>query len=522
MEDLEVNRYDLEYSLSLQEDEMLNALMNEEAMTTSFKRYVCKEVGETREILIDSKDTNRVDIMAVEREEVYQKNRAFLDVIATVGIVSPHYKVDPHFIPYDRVHRNAGMIRDLVYKGEDVLEIRFPPVGNEVFTEAMAAQTAVAGPMGTAVFGKPHRYCYGVRDKIDGVEVVSFGIRTVGGWYAFIWTERELHGIGKFDHAAFVSCLFERKGKKLYDLTGIFEGVEGDPQIIISGETYYVQEHPWYELNHVYLKGLTEATGIDGIMLNIDGMEYKCPYKRVVTLKRKGDKMVDSSSIPYDVDIVSEMADYEYLGGKFFFLVERKKLYPDGRTVVEDVMHRMVVINQLLDKVTVMNTPKEIEIRSGHYWKITFTDREKFIKGINNGTIPYLRMDKSHGYTRWYYIAQAMQRRNTYNYYDVAERLVEAPKYFIRNESFEKYMVPKVIMARGKKMFVSNVYFPGAKLMYTNRIFLRNFMVNVLGCGEVARFYYRKHQIMDMDGMVDSLLDIRVGSEDEELDDLIY
>jgi len=283
-----------------------------------------------------------------------------LSTLACVGIFSEG-KYAPEFFGDPTLLMDVGHCPALWYKDDIVINIEYADIGASVLTHDKV--TGLVVPYANTYYGNAFgdKYCLGARQKIDGTLVVVFKIITLRKNYFFSWSA---FGIRECDIKS--EGTFEMYDGKLYSLTGpICDFGEVLDVVTAAGNmTLPLVDHNYEALTQELVQ---ENLKTEGLIINLNAVEYKCPNKRVVTLRRSVRDTVsymDSNGNSYKTNgfSSSDFSDFVYDDGVFTYLRDRDdKLSADSASKVKEIVGSMVITKDLLSYAILPRVKKRIE-----------------------------------------------------------------------------------------------------------------------------------------------------------------
>jgi len=248
---------------------------------------------------LGSGDIGLVDIILPETSD------ELLCTLKIVDIVARDKSASPVFSPSIKSLVDVAHKFPLFYQDKLITEIDVPTIGCERFNlDEIDKLECVNSPV-----RDNHRsgYIMGVREKRDGVMAVVFNITLITGEkYAFYWDDEYIESIPFAS-----SSLFEKTVDCYYQLSG-------EPIGLLKGKD--VIQNVYYLPNQ---KTLLDSR--EGVVVLIDGVEYKVPRQKTITLRREGSLYVDNNGVGYSVAGKSDarFADFVVFCDSLCFIRDR-------------------------------------------------------------------------------------------------------------------------------------------------------------------------------------------------------
>jgi len=267
--------------------------------------------------------------------------------------------IRPYFVPHGRRFNvvQGVLCRD---KHFPITDWFVPELGAQNLHASLATDTMSYD--GKKAIGVGNHLMYRAREKLDGEEIVVFGVEAGGIRSFYMWDVDNIYPV-----LASGPARFERVGDKIYLLSDI-----PDYQLNMPFE-----RHSWELLS-------TELVdkSVEGVILNIDADEYKVVREPTVTLK-----VVDNQAFTANhekiCDVISDDGLYDFDVETNVVVRERKdRVFPDSAQAL-DVIRRCVVKYDDLDKYFHMNHDRRVfkDVR------INVDPLSKFMEVMNNGAI---------------------------------------------------------------------------------------------------------------------------------------
>jgi len=142
------------------------------------------------------------------------------------------------------------------------------------------------------------------------------------------------------------SALFEKKNDVYYLLNGKVNVTE------LRG--LKIKNHPWEKLSQDLVKRCSE-----GVILNIDAREFKCPRDRVISLRSLDGVLYDANKKKYEYQESLSDGIFDFLieNGVFKMIRQRyDKLCPDTSSAVEIIRSEMITLGDLMGLMLIGRT----------------------------------------------------------------------------------------------------------------------------------------------------------------------
>jgi hypothetical protein len=135
--------------------------------------------------------------------------------------------------------------------------------------------------------------------------------------------------------------------------------------VCIGNRNYEITDHNYEVLSHDFITKLIsekEKGLIDGMILLINGFEYKCPFERVVTLKFDGTVVKTKSGTVVKYEMTGcEKGMYDFIineKGYFKSKFRYDKVDSDSDAVIDIIKNHLVVVRDL-EKLIVMRKKRK-------------------------------------------------------------------------------------------------------------------------------------------------------------------
>jgi hypothetical protein len=260
-----------------------------------------------------------------------------VDSLSTVGVESINIRSSPVFSPHGRNISEIPDLGDFEFNDEVVEEWIFPALGAERLTKNKLSSIGVVSPSGLVASDVVVHVVDAAREKLDGFEVVQFGIRTASYEQFFEWDDKQL-SLVQARHPA----VYER----VNDVKYLLSGYEDSPDLV---------RHKWEYLNTSLVRQSKE-----GIIVRISGKEYRIPRDMTATFMVISGVACDCTGFSFQCPGVSDgLSDFVWRGSIWSYLKRRlDKNVPDNiRTVMSFVSHT-VTLSEFLDSVIIPYGPR--------------------------------------------------------------------------------------------------------------------------------------------------------------------
>jgi len=316
--------------------------------------------------------------------------------------------VKPNFTAHKRIIKELPELGDCYYKREVILEWRFPEIGCEQLTQKFLGRLGVYSQDGLKALNKVYDTISCVREKKDGTEVIVFQIVTISKVITFLWNHEDIFEIKENEpsHLEYV----EREGI-YYLLSGsIGDGLRDFP----------VQINEWHYFTHEFVGRCHE-----GIIVMLNGVEYKVPRELTVTLEAKNGSLVDANGKSYSVN-KPRYGLWDYVLDERRRVVRavrmrKDRLHPDGTRVIDMILRTGVTFKTLMVSVPV---PKYgiAKFCQDRVRIIDFTQNDATEKIINCDIVPVPERKKANiGMSKNYHVNQFMvkEKKLPLNFRDI-------------------------------------------------------------------------------------------------------
>lgn len=210
--------------------------------------------------------------------DVVTRNKGFFGALAQIGVYAIGPKIDPVREPHQRRFNLLNDVTFMYGPYGNIQTFLVPQLGCEFLSTDIYSKLSFFD--GTKVTGNTVDVCYGMREKLDGEEVVIFGIQ-----YATITKYYKWEGTGLMEVVANQPFHAEKVGSTYHVLTEVtapflFESMDK----IVTYDWRYL----WHLPNSKIIKD-----SVEGIVLNINFKEYKVVRELTFTYKLEQDYIVD-------------------------------------------------------------------------------------------------------------------------------------------------------------------------------------------------------------------------------------
>jgi len=263
--------------------------------------------------------------------------RHIVDGLAFVGIISDRFISSPSLVPHNRDFSNLDHLGDFTYLGDTVDKWYFPTMGAEKYPRSALERVSVVAHNGILTGGQMTvTVIDAAREKLDGEEVIVYGVETRQGKFYFRW--------GAGIHARVVANgvgHYEQVGDKLYWLSGhnSLEGIE----------------HTWEYLTGELVKSCTE-----GLIVRRDGIEHRVrKYKNATFRVSKGYACDLNNEIKILCDVPDGLYDFKYYKNNWVLEKERKdKARPDSYGGIRHMLESSIDLEEFVAKVPMGKTSR--------------------------------------------------------------------------------------------------------------------------------------------------------------------
>jgi len=253
-----------------------------------------------------------------------------LAVLATVGIYGEH-KVEPKFSNDLHLILDCAKYFPLYFAGSLIVDIDIPVFGCERIDKMELGKLDVS-----LVNKDTHRsgYYMAMREKKDGVLSLAIKVTTADGeLHTLYWDEERISCSNFVAHG-----VYERMDTYYWQLSGNYTPMLNGLSVVYSN---------WYTLSKTLLDSSKE-----GVVLLIDGVEYKLPREKTITLEKIDDEYYDREKKKYEVvgSGGDGFSDFIVRGNKLcFFKTRLDKSMADTSKAINFIIHKMAVVSDILN-----------------------------------------------------------------------------------------------------------------------------------------------------------------------------
>jgi len=272
-----------------------------------------------------------------------KENDIFLSALAVVGIITEK-SGSAKFSPCSGLLPTVGSYESPFYhKNKLIVGFTVPYSNCNLYTYRLMRTSYILSP---EMHGSlADRAIIGVREKRDGYRAVVFGVNFDDGSFMYVYWDHEM--IVPIDVTE--SIVFERINNILFIVSGI---CSEESRVNIKAKLgFIVCDNDFEELTMDLVESCEE-----GLVLLVDGEEFKVPKLRVVSLKARLNGtfpvFCDKQGVAYDVKgalrVDEGIFDFIYTSGRFFFHRPRPdKMVPDSTQTIKQVISDLVVLDDL-------------------------------------------------------------------------------------------------------------------------------------------------------------------------------
>jgi len=260
------------------------------------------------------------------------KNEAhIINGLAYAGIVSDKFVSEPLLVPHNRDFSILDHMGDFSYEGETVDHWYFPTMGAEKYPKSALERVSVVAHNGILTGGQMTvTVIDAAREKLDGEEVIVYGIVTRRGKFYFRW------GAGIHCRVDSVGVAhYEQVGDELYWLSG-----DGNP---LNGK-----EHVWEYLTAELVKSCNE-----GLIVRRDGIEHRVRRYKNATLRVTNKYACDlNNEIKILCEVEDGLYDFKFYKNNWVLEKERKdKARPDSYSGIRHMLESSIDLAEFEKKV---------------------------------------------------------------------------------------------------------------------------------------------------------------------------
>jgi len=261
--------------------------------------------------------------------ETVSKHPGFFSALATIGVSAVGSFVVPKFEPHQRRFHFLQDVDYCCYQNRFIRGFKVPPLGCEILRKDMYENLSFA--VEHDVVGNTVDVCYGVREKIDGVEIVCFGLVFDNEVKYFIWDTDGIYAVDTNE-----PFQAERLGQDIIILSRVSSEFYLRSTL---GEDMDYKLHDWMPFDSNCADLVQE-----GLVFNINFREFKVSKIPTYTLKViKG--VASDSTNKYKLNIEST------IDGCYDFAFEEDISESIDRTKLVSVANGVYRIKRRLDKI---------------------------------------------------------------------------------------------------------------------------------------------------------------------------
>jgi len=386
------------------------------------------------------------------------KNR-LLDALAMIGVVSEQqvYKKHCRNIFVSSAISECGPL----YLGTEMIKkIEFPNIGCDRMTTNVLRKCTVLRPKGLTRHSGVERYILGAREKLDGESAMIFSITLCSCEVPifYLWDDENIRIVDVDRH-----YYLEKVKGKYYNLN-------------LDGSAYHgldidILSNPYQFLTMEKVESCKE-----GLMLLVDGLEYKVPRVKTFTVSCEEKRCYDKERNEYPVHGVHNdgMIDVLADGNDFVFTRHRRDRYePDSAQSILVVLRNMVILKDLTRAIEI---PYDTGVLFPKQFEVSFCNRINRVSSCNNlieGQCPLLYNIESSA-SSYFYSCRQSENNKSYIYF-----LADDRTGCVGSKKNEEYKYEKAYLLRGDEFVISNLWFPccfrlDLKMSCFNQIFFGN------------------------------------------------
>jgi hypothetical protein len=292
--------------------------------------------GTTLEELVDKKYARELPVEVKEHHIA----TAIFETLAIVDIVNPTIKVTPKFHPHSREFYEVRELLDC-YHDEQVIESwKFPVMGAEKLTKNKLKSLGVSCPAGVISVSTVANVIDAAREKLDGYEVVTFGIKVHASWKFFEWGPTYI--------------------KEVHDMTESLCELIGNDKYLLYGQKNNTIDHKWEYLTTALLNDVKE-----GIIVRINGKEYRVPRILTATFEVKENKVVDNREVEIKTTLNCKVPlgfyDFNYIDGNWEIGKRRPdKIRADSNNGAQFTIADAVTIDMLRNSILIPHMARQL------------------------------------------------------------------------------------------------------------------------------------------------------------------
>jgi len=270
----------------------------------------------------------RMNVMGMcSLPEVISRNMDFFSALAIVGINPIGPSIIPVYAPHQRRFQALAGVA-MRGPGGFIKGFKIPEIGaNHLHKDACKnLMTATA----EGVLGKGPNLLIRAREKKDGVEVIVFGVEYAEYTRYYMWDIANVWAI-----EATEPCRFERVDGKYYLLSDVSDDFE-------VGVLY--EDNPWEFISSDLIDSSKE-----GIIVDIDTVQYKVPREPSVTLKVENGIAMDSGGKTIHAVATVDNGCYDFSVNTMLPIKPRlDRVYADSAQQVEIIRRCAISLKELV------------------------------------------------------------------------------------------------------------------------------------------------------------------------------
>jgi len=443
-------------------------------------------------------DRENEDLIIIKKEDIIEEVEfdlrvsPIMEVLAIIGIESEN-NAEAVFHPEIGLLTGLGEYDNLYYEGKRIEDIDIPKIGAEKITSRILNNSIVVDS--NIVYGdlRGDNYIIGMQEKIDGFSACIFRITLEDKrMISFYWDNEIIAKLNK----DYRPGLFEKVGDTLY-VINLMKCRYQDEEIEISTKVFKIVEKKYEYLTQ---EALEYYKSKEGVILNINGLDYKCPNERVVTLYSDGLHITDKQGRWRDyyekgAKIKSERKgclDFRYDNGFYSFVRWREdKEVPDSGNAIEQIIKDMVVLSELERFLIIPKKRKESKLHMAIDVIQVNQVSDKIIeinKRIKENKIALVYSQDRISSSRDVDIMQMMKNKYSVELFTIAN----SNYYYLGGMTRKKYRMRKEKKWKKGKLLISNVWKPGSlRILISNlQVFGKETIQDIPGVGLVSVVYY--------------------------------
>jgi len=270
-----------------------------------------------------------------------------------------------------------------------------------------------------------------------------------------------------------------------------------DEEIEVSTKVFKIAEKKYEYLTQ---EALEYYKSKEGVILNINGLDYKCPNERVVTLYSDGLHITDKQGRWRDYyekgakikEDKKGCLDYRYDNGHYSFVRWREdKEVPDSGNAIEQIVKDMVVLSELERFLIIPKKRKESKLHMSIDVVQVNQVSDKVVeinKRIKENKIALVYSRDRISSSRDVDIMQMMKDKYSVESFTIAN----SNYYYLGGMTRKKYKMRKEKKWKKGKLLISNVWKPGSlRILISNlQVFGKETIQDIPGVGLVSVVYY--------------------------------